>query len=171
MDERKSEDDLVNEMKGKVKFLMILLKKLQQNDPKLKIVVLKPLLRNDNDMKQKIGRIVGEGEVKGARGSSLIVRSLPLNLETEIDQVRCNTKIYSWQMQCVSFNWIASLQVLHYITSLQVPYYIIFLQVRVFGKIGKVDETGRLVDNLHLRGVAGKAELTNAYISLLKSLM
>ena len=107
LDEMKSEDDLIDEMKPKVKFLMKLLKKIQENEPKLKIVVIKLLLRKDNKMKQTIGKIVGEGELKGAKGSTLIVKSLPLKLETEVDQVRCNAKIYS---KCNEFLFIALLR-------------------------------------------------------------
>ena len=50
--------------------------------------MLKPLERNDGKTKQKISKMVGEGEVKGARGSGIIVTSLPLQLETKIDKVR-----------------------------------------------------------------------------------
>ena len=67
---------------------MKLLKKVKENQPKIKIVVLKPLGRNDNETKQKISKMVGEGEVKGARGSGIIVTSLPLQLETMSDKVR-----------------------------------------------------------------------------------
>ena len=59
------------------------------------MVVLKPVKRYDNIMKHKIIKLVGEGEVKVARGSSIIVTSLPLQLETNMDKVRFNT-----QMQC-----------------------------------------------------------------------
>ena len=58
------------EMKGKVKFLMKLLKKMKENQPKIKIVVLQLLDRNDGKTKQKISKMVGEGEVKGARGQT-----------------------------------------------------------------------------------------------------
>ena len=58
------------EMKGKVKFLMKLLKNMKENQLKIKTVVLKLLERNDGKTKQKISKMVGEGEVKGARGQT-----------------------------------------------------------------------------------------------------
>ena len=67
---------------------MKLLKKVKENQPKIKIVVLKPLDRNYGKTKQKISKMVGEGEVKGARGSGIIVTSLPLQLETMNDKAR-----------------------------------------------------------------------------------
>ena len=93
--ETMSEEDMLIEMKGKVSVLMKLLKKVKGNDPKIKMVVLKLVKRYDNIKKQKISKLVREGEVKGARGSAIIVTSLPLQLETKMDKVRCNT-----QMQC-----------------------------------------------------------------------
>ena len=56
LDDAKSEEDMLFEMKDKVKFLMKLLKKVKENQPKIKIVVLKPLDRNDGKTKQKIRR-------------------------------------------------------------------------------------------------------------------
>ena len=90
-----SEEVMLVEMKGKVSVLMKLLKKVKENDPKMKMVVLKPVKIYDNIKKQKISKLVGEGEVKLARGSATIVTSLPVHLETKMDKVRCNT-----QMQC-----------------------------------------------------------------------
>ena len=70
LDDSKSEEEMLLEMKAKVKFLMKLLKKVKENQPKIKIVVLKPLGRNDGETKQKISKMVEEGEVKGARGAA-----------------------------------------------------------------------------------------------------
>ena len=82
LNDAKSEEEMLLETKDKVKLIMKLLKKFKENPPKIKIVVLKPLDRNDGKTKQKKSKMVGEGEVKGARGSGIIVTFLPLQLET-----------------------------------------------------------------------------------------
>ena len=48
---------------------MKLLKKVKENQPKIKIGVLKPLDRNDGKTKQKKSKMVGEREVKGVASS------------------------------------------------------------------------------------------------------
>ena len=53
LEDAKSEEELLLEMKDKVKFLMKLLKKVKENQPKIKIVVLKPLGRNDGETNRK----------------------------------------------------------------------------------------------------------------------
>ena len=75
LDDAKSEEEMLLEMKDKVKFLMKLLKKVKENQPKIKIVVLKPLDRNDGKTKQKISKMVGEGEVKGSKGKPLLEKT------------------------------------------------------------------------------------------------
>ena len=85
--DNKPEETLVKEMKGKVKSLMKLLKKVDESNPNMKIIVIKPLRRMDSQKKQTISEIVGEGLVKGAKKSRIMVRSLALQLEDDMDQV------------------------------------------------------------------------------------
>ena len=87
LDDRKSEDELVKEIKGKVQPLMKLLKREADAKPNLKIVMIKPLKRIDNEKKLKITEIVGEGLVKGARASRVQVRALAMGLETPMEEV------------------------------------------------------------------------------------
>ena len=87
LDDRKSEDELVKEIKGKVRPLMKILRKEAESKPNLKIVMIKPLKRIDNTKKQKITEIVGEGLVKGARASRVQVRALEMRMETPMEEM------------------------------------------------------------------------------------